>query len=71
MWEPEEQRKRGRPYKTLKTVIEEDVELKDNDLKQVMLGREQWTSHIMSPPSGWINEMNRNIKWKTIFGKKK
>ena len=49
LWEPELKRKRGRPQKTLKMILEEDTGLSSQELKRLMMNRERWRSFITSP----------------------
>ena len=48
-WEPEKPRRRGRPTKTIYNLIKEDTGLEGAELKRLMLDRDRWREHIMSP----------------------
>ena len=50
LWEPDDARRKvGRPRKTLKSVIEDDVGVQGRELKDLMLNRDVWRNVIMSP----------------------
>ena len=49
LWKPEEKRRVGRPSLTIKSIIEEDTGLKDNELFNVMQDRVVWKDFIVSP----------------------
>ena len=49
LWEPDDARRKvGRPRKTLKSVIEDDVGVQGRELKDLMLNRDVWRNVIMS-----------------------
>jgi len=49
LWEPEhKQRRKGRPNKTLKKVIEEDTGLTKDEIIQLASNRELWREMVMS-----------------------
>ena len=49
LWKLEEKRRVGRPTLTIKSIIEEDTGLKDNELFNVMQDRVVWKDFIVSP----------------------
>ena len=54
LWEPEGRRRVGRPFITVKSLIQSETDLNDNELRNAMLDRDYWRSNFVKipPPNG-------------------